>query len=533
MGIDPQISPVERRVWDVVVIGTGMGGATVGYELARRGRSVLFLEKGRHNHQAVEEGGLPPAPRQEEDPDARLKGGWWPFRVQGRTDTEALDFHAPLGCGTGGSSALYAAQLERMRPCDFEPGRYHTRADGAEYPDRWPIAYEELAPHYEEAERLFDVCGTEDPLFPTGAALAAPPALCDRDQDLVQVFERLGLHPYRAHVGCRYLPDCWDCAGRLCPRACKRDAAWACLVPALQRDAALETECEVLRLEAEGRAVKKVLCRQRGRELAVAGRAVIVAAGAFGSPLLLLRSRDARWPNGLANSSGLVGRNLMFHACDFFAVRPSRKLAVDGPNKSIALNDFYVHAGRKLGSFHNMGIPVSYGFVLMYLRGALDRRPRAWHRLARPFLRIPAMVGARYFRDAGIFASVIEDLPYRENRVELAETPSGFRFHYRYPRELRERVLASRKLLLEAIGRRRMVRLSPDYNLNYGHLCGTCRFGDDPRESVLDRNNKAHELDNLFVVDSSFFPTSGGINPSLTIAANALRVAGTIDAELG
>jgi choline dehydrogenase-like flavoprotein len=531
-GVDLRRSRDESPTFDVVVIGTGMGGATIGYELARLGRSVLFLEKGRDNHREVQPNALAPTPRLQEDPVDRLRSGRWPYRIEGESESGTITFFAPLGCGTGGSSALYAGQLERMRPCDFEPGRYHSRADGAEFPDVWPVSYSEMTPHYERAERLYGVCGTEDPLFPVGASMLEPPALSDRDQDLVESFEELGLHPYRAHVACRYLPGCLDCAGRLCPRACKLDSGWACLVPALRLGAQIESECEVVRLETQGRAVTKVLCRGPKGEFAVQGRTVILSAGAFGSPTLLLRSRDARWPNGLANSSGLVGRYLMFHACDFFAVRPRRSFGLTGPNKSITLNDFYVNSGRKMGSFHNMGIPVSYGFVLMYLQGVLDRWPMVWNRLLRPFLRAPALLGAQYFRHAGIFASVVEDLPYRENRVELADNPSGFRFHYRYPPELRERVILSRQLLRAAIGRRRMVRLSPDLNLNYGHVCGTCRAGEDPATSVLDINSKAHDLDNLFVVDSSFFPTSGGINPSLTIAANALRVGSIIHAQL-
>jgi hypothetical protein len=136
----------------------------------------------------------------------------------------------------------------------------------------------------------------------------------------------------------------------------------------------------------------------------------------------------------------------MFHASDFYAIRPPHNLSAVGPSKSIALNDFYVHDGVKLGTVHNVGVPVSYGYVLMFLRQQANRNKHWWRLLLGPALRPAAAIGAYYFRHAGIFATAIEDLPYRENRLELADTPNGSRFHYRYPEELRQRVLFSRRL---------------------------------------------------------------------------------------
>jgi len=132
-----------------------------------------------------------------------------------------------------------------------------------------------------------------------------------------------------------------------------------------------------------------------------------------------------------------------------------------------------------------------------------------------------------------VFCPIVEDLPYPANRViPDPHARSGVRFEYHYPEELRERNLLLRRKLAQRIGRRRMAVLSGENNLNFGHACGTCRFGDDPSQSVLDRNNRAHDFENLYVVDASFFPSSGGTNPSLTIAANALRVADALHERL-
>ncbi len=519
--------------WDAVVIGTGMGGATVGMALARRGWRVLFLEKGRflQRDPQVERGDLTDQGRQ---PDERLRRGRWPLPIRGRTSFGALEFFAPLGCGTGGSTALYAATLERFSPPDFRPREHFPEAPDSTLPEAWPVSYEELEPYYEQAEQLFRVRGTPDPLHPgRGGALLDPPPLGARDRAVHELLAQRGLHPYRAHIGCEYVPGCEGCGGLVCLRRCKSDAAHVCLLPALDRfGAKLLAECEVTRLEADGASVQRIHCRWRAQELSLSARVVVLAAGALMSPVLLLDSRSDAWPKGLANGSGLVGRNLMVHSGDMFAIRADLDAAPDAFAK-LSLNDFYVHEGRKLGNLQSVGIAVSTGVVLAHLRAVVDKDPGRWLKLTRPFLRLAAVLGARYFRDAVTFGAIIEDLPYLENRiVPDPSAPNGMRFEYSYKGELRERNALFRRLLRERLGRRRVVCLTRESNLNFGHPCGTCRFGDDPAASVLDRDNRAHGVRNLFVVDASFFPSSGGTNPSLTIAANALRAAEAIDRQL-
>ncbi|MGH7289991.1 MAG: GMC oxidoreductase, partial [Myxococcota bacterium] len=459
----------------------------------------------------------------------------WPTPLAGDSSFGPLDFFAPLGCGSGGSTALYGAALERLAPADFTPAKNFADAAGANLPDAWPIGYDELAPYYDRAELLFRVRGSADPLRPdTGGNLREPPPLSPRDQDLHDVLSRAGLHPYRVHVGCEFVDGCEECGGTLCPRECKNDAGRICLVPALEQfGAKLLPECEVSRIVADDASVKELRCTWRGSPLSLSAKIVVLAAGAFMTPILLLNSADETRPAGLANRSGMVGRNLMLHSGDFMAVRSARSLSSVGPKKSLALNDFYFCEGQKLGTIQSVGVSISRANVLEFLHSLFDRERRWWMRLTRPLLPLIAFVGARLFANSAVICPIVEDLPYADNRVlPDPSSHSGMRFEYRYPEELRRRNQLLRRKLTEVLGRWRLAVLTGENNLNFGHACGTCRFGDDPQQSVLDRNNRAHDLDNLYVVDASFFPSSGGTNPSLTIAANALRAADVIHARL-
>ena len=547
--------------WDVVVIGTGMGGSTVGYRLASLGRRVLFIEKGLYLQDAsvepnLADGGLRShgADRAAQvlegdfSPESRLRSGKWPSRLQGTTTFGALDFYAPLGCGTGGSTLLYAAALERLSPSDFNPRANYPDVHGSTLPDRWPISYDDLRPYYEQAEKLYRVRGTVDPLaVELGDSLLEPPPLSLRDHHLEVSFKSLGLHPYRVHVGCDFVNGCQMCTSGRCLRACRSDAAQVCLLPALRQfGASIVPECEVVRLQADAHRVTSVHCRRDGVTMSIRARVVVLAAGAYMSPIILLNSRSDAWPDGLANKSGLVGRNLMFHVSDFFAVTPIERLSADGPAKSLALNDFYVHMGNKYGTFQTAGAAIVPGQIMQYLRDIAQKEPTWWKRLASPrptwwrklsspAVRLVALLLYHVFnfKNAAIWASIIEDLPYHDNRVVAdPRARNGMRFEYRYTDELKARVAAFRALLTKAVSPHRTIVLSGENNINFGHVCGTCRFGDDPSKSVLNRDNRAHGLANLYVVDASFFPSSGGTNPSLTIAANALRVAEAINCRL-
>lgn len=522
------------RVWDVIVVGTGMGGGTLGYDLARRGYDVLFVEKGEYLFDPHARRGDLEEP---EDPADRLAMGRWPHRIAGRIDDDEMVMFPSFGCGTGGSSSLFAAQLERMLPADFQPeASFGALRRASTAPETWPFPYEELMPYYRHAEAIYQVCGTSDPCNPDPEqSLRAPPALSQRDASLFQYLGAGGLHPYQAHVGCRYVSDCTGCGGVLCTKDCKSDAGRVCVRPAVREHGAhLLPRAEVSRLSMSGSSVDRVYYTRHGREDWVQGRFVVLAAGSMMSPVLLLRSACDQHPDGLANRSGQVGRNLMMHVSDFAALQSPHDLPADGPAKAISFNDLYSHEGLKLGSFQSVGMPISAGVIEFFLRSRAARSGSAIPVVAPLLCKIAARLGARAFRSASVFASIIEDLPYANNRIVLdSSNVNGMRFEYDYPDELRFRSERMREVL-----RRRlpadvgMLALSGDKNLNFGHVSGTCRMGLDPEQSVVDAAQRCHDIDNLYVADASVFPTSGGINPSLTVAAMALRVANRIAGRL-
>jgi choline dehydrogenase-like flavoprotein len=522
------------ETWDVIVVGCGMGGATIGYELARLGRRVLFLEKGLFLH------GDPgtPAPPEGAVPEIEdlLRKGRWPYPVFGTTSFGPVCFHAPLGCGTGGSTTLYSAQLERFRAADFAPRAWYPDAPDANLPEQWPVTLEQMIPYYRRAEALFGVFGTPDPLEPDPEApLTPPPPMSERDAALFESFRALGLHPYRSHVGVDNIPNCLEC-DEMCPLGCKHDAGYRCLLPAMRdHKAMLLARCEAMYLLTEGRRVTGVAVRWQGEDLKLRAKIVVAAAGAWMTPLLLMRSRSAEWPEGLANSSGQLGRNLMLHATDLVTLDPGEDHSSAGPRKALTLNDYYDDGGRKLGTFQSVGLRLTDTVVEALLVSAVDRDPARWKGRRPGFAERAARLAARRFRSATLMATIMEDLPYARNRVlNDSRSVNSMRFEYDYTEELYRRSRLFQQRLIETLSPKMRVNVMPfgRNNLNYGHVCGTCRFGDDPRTSVLDASNRVHEMDNLYVVDASFFPSSGGTNPSLTVAANALRVGGIINQRL-
>jgi choline dehydrogenase-like flavoprotein len=520
----------HETLWDVVVIGAGMGGSTLGYALARKGLKVLFVERGSpptRFPQSLQEGRLKRLLSRER-PESRLSAiGRWPRRITIMRDGHGFDFFAPIGSGPGGSSAIYGAGLERMRRVDFSA----TAIEGENpppLPDEWPLDYDKFTQYYQRAEALFDVAGTRDPDDPDdNSTLRSPPPLSERDQDFFDSFESLGLRPYRVHVGIAYKPGCRECLGLPCPNDCKADGSSRALRPALRdHGAKILLNCEVERLEATDARVTAVIARIDGKRVRLRGRVVVLAAGALSTPILLRNSTSPHWPQGLGNQNDLVGRCLMFHASDLIALWPRKRLSAAGVRKTLSFRKFYSVSGRKMGTFQSLGLPVSHGAIFDFLASWIDRHSPVKIPLARPFAWSLALVADSFFNQATVFATIIEDFPYRSNRV-VADPgkPSGFYIEYVKSGELNERITAMRTLLKSVLAMHKPWVITGDDNMNLGHPSGTCRFGTDPATSVLDSSNKVHGVENLYVVDASFFPSSSGANPALTVAANALRVA--------
>jgi choline dehydrogenase-like flavoprotein len=507
--------------WDAIIIGTGMGGGTIGRVLAENGFRVLFVEKGPKGHRSERQA----LHSEVFTPEARQLRGFWPDPVKATVDGRTAEFFAPIGAGVGGSSAFYAATLERPERHDID---VHPSAT-------WPIGYDDLAPHYAAAEEMFHVCGADDPLSPEPQPkLRQAPPLDPSDASLKVEFESSGLHPYRLHSAIRYVEGCHGCLGSKCPKTCKMDGRSAGVEPALATgNAELVTECDVLALEGSADAITGLRVLHMGKTRHISAKRVILAGGALGSARLLLASQSDAWPEGAANSSGLVGRNLMFHLNEMFALWPKRKVAGDGASKAISLRDLYhPRDGSRFGTVQSMGIGAGYGEILHYLRLMLARSALAKLPLVQDLARIPAALAVKMLGNAKVFVGLLEDIGYPENRVVFdPDRPASLNIEYTLHPELRRRRGAFRKAIRRAFKSHRKLFLSMQPELNFGHPCGTARFGSDPATSVLDVNCKAHDLENLWVVDSSFMPSSFGVNPSLTIAANALRVGAHLSKE--
>lgn len=252
-GFIPQ-SP-EDQLWDVIVVGTGAGGATAGFNLARLGWSVLFVERGKllHHDPAVVRGTPFPG---KGDAEAALNHGWWPDPFYHREEEHGIPvpMRPPFGSGAGGSTAQFGAVMDRFRPQDFTPRQFFPDIAEASLPEAWAVTYEEMVPFYERAESLYRVRGTQDPLAPAGAELLAPAPASNRELAIFDDLKGAGLHPYRLHTAVERLPGCNGCPGMLCPRACRNDAARTCLYPALEwYGAKILPECRAIRLEETGR----------------------------------------------------------------------------------------------------------------------------------------------------------------------------------------------------------------------------------------------------------------------------------------
>lgn len=521
-----ELSDAAQRRWDVAIVGAGVGGSTAAYALASEGFRVLLIEKGLSQFTGSHSSGIV---NRIEKPEERLAAGLWPTKLTTKVDGKTSDIWAPLGCGLGGSSLLYAAALSRLEPIDFE------LQETPEGQISWPFSYQDLEPYYEQAENLYSVSGSANPLSTQRPhKLKTPPAMAEIDQHFFDSFQSSGLNPYRLHVGVKNIADCVGCGGFVCNSGCKQDAAESCLVPAAKTGCLyILDQTEVVSIDADREKVNGLTVKNDAVSKTILARKYVLAAGAYFSPVILQKSLNEDWPKGLGNDHDQVGRNLMFHISEHIGIWSKGKFSAQGNRSAISLRDFYKRDNRKFGEFQSTGISAGYGNIMYFLETKLDQSRFRHIPLLRKLLRIPAYIASKILSDASVFACILEDFPYRENRIIWdPKSSSCMRVEYTVHQELKSRVKQFRKMLRQTIKSNFMFPMTEGIWLNYGHPCGTCRAGNDPEKSVVDKNCKVHEINNLYIADSSFMPTSGGTNPSLTIAANALRVADNMAREL-
>jgi choline dehydrogenase-like flavoprotein len=504
--------------YDVIVIGSGAGGGTLVRHLAPSGKRILLIERGDW---------LPREPSNWAAHDVFVENRY----VSQDTwyDDHGRPFQPQVHYFVGGATKLYGAALYRLRAEDFGELRHRDGISPA-----WPISYDDLEPYYTMAEQMYQVHGArgEDPTEPPASAPYPFPAVSHepRIQQLADDLAAIGHHPFHAPCGVmlaeRDMPHsacvrCATCDGFPCLVHAKSDAEVLGVRPALEHDnVTLLTNAEAVRLEtsSSGTAVTGVVIERDGRRETCTGDLVVVSCGAANSAKLLLASANDAHPNGLANGSDQVGRNYMFHNSQ--AVLALSKEPNDTVfQKTLGLNDFY---------FGTDDVDYPLGNIQMVGKSSAEM-----YRGEKPIeTRLaPQRTLEDVARHAVDFWLSTEDLPDAENRVSLRGDGS-ITLTYTPANDVpKKRLLHELKGLLGHLGMHpdhlipRHAYLKNDIPVaGVAHQAGTCRFGADPATSVLDTDCRAHEVDNLYVVDTSFFPSIGAVNPALTAMANGLRV---------
>ena len=493
---------------DVVVVGSGAGGSAFAQSCAKAGKSVLLIERGQkhrlpepvHDEQAML------IDKKPYDDRAVLVNG--------------LSKRLYMGGVLGGSTSLFGAALLRPSKDDFHPGIHY----GARIPRAiwdWPIAYDDLEPFYQEAEELYGVAGCEDddfgPLQRTNGRFPNQPLpLHPINQRLIAANRSNGLEPFRLPLAidpARCL-NCASCAGFICPTGARVSGAQL-LDRASSDGLPLEimtgVEAEKLLLDGTGNVSGiSLVNRQTGERTVRRAHKYALAAGAIGSPLVLVRS-------GMDYDH--VGRNYMFHLSPIvIGIFAGRTGADQSFVKQVGFTDYYFGSQKfahKLGLIQSLPVP---GPLLMAkMAPFLPKRVAQWLRQ-----RMLPMVG------------IVEDLPNPDNQVSL-DSAGQLRLRHQFGAYDLERGRVLVRLIAQILKRAGALfclsqRFASDEHV--AHQCGTIRFGKDPSHAVLDSDCRMFRHPNVFVVDGSFFPTSLGVGPALTIIANALRVARIVTAEV-
>lgn len=526
---------MQDQRFDVIVIGSGPGGASVAWSLAKTGKRILLVERGdylkreRENWSTEEVFG---------------KGRYLADETWVASDGSA--FHPGLHYFVGGNSKMFGGVLLRLRETDF---------NAVSHPDgtspEWPVKYDEFAPWYLQAERLFEVHGQrgEDPTEPPETAPYPHPPISHEPviQALSESWAAEGLHPFHLPMAALMTEDgkggttpdsallrCDPFDGYPSLTNGKADAQIAAVDPALKAHSNLTllTNACVDRLltDPAGQTITGVETQIEGRRHVLTADIVVVACGALSSALLFLRSANAAHPDGLANRSGQVGRNYMRHN-NRVVMAISKQPNPTQFQKTLGLNDFY--HGSALSPANDWSFPLGH----IQMVGKSDGSQIKADALPSLLQWLPSWPMDWIARHSIDFWLSSEDLPRPENRVfysggkvhlNLAET--NVEAHARLSRKLEE--ICDKADIYPRLWERRAY---PGLDIPIGgtaHQAGTLKFGEDPASAVLDRNCKAHGIDNLYVTDASFFPSIGAVNPTLTIIANALRVAEAIAARL-
>lgn len=523
---------------DVLIIGAGASGAAAAWSLAETGLNIVCLEQG-----------------------DRMRPTDYPSTTVQWEGSKLSDFHvspnvrqlpedypindtaSPIAIANynavGGSTILYSGHFPRFHPSDFMV----RTLDGVA--DDWPLNYEQLDPYFTLNDQMMGVSGLEDdPAYPPIKNLLPPVPLGRMGERIGEGFNALGWHWWpaysaiatRSHRGrakCINLGPC----NTGCPQGAKGSTDVTYWPEALQRGVTLRTRCRVreITVDSKGKATGAIYYDAEGHEHHQAARIVILACNGVGTPRLLLNSKSSVFPDGLANRSGLVGKNLMLHPCGYVEGVFDEDLSSNlGPHGCVALSqEFYeTDPARGFVRGYTMQVLRSPGPVETALSG-IAQRVIPWgegHHEA---------FASRFGRTAGI-AIIVEDLPEEHNCVTLDPTLTDGhgipapKISYALSDNSRKMLahgLERGKEVMNAAGSLKNSAFGPVRHTGW-HLMGTARMGNDPRLSVVNSWGQSHDVPNLFIVDSSIFVTSGGVNPVSTIQALALYISDQIKKNL-
>ena len=496
---------------DLIIIGSGAGGGTMAHALAPTGARILVIERGGE------------VPREEENWNPEAVWKHLRYRTTERwLDAGGAEFLPYTHYGVGGNTKFWGSVLYRLRREDFGEMQHGVGVSPA-----WPIGYDTLAPWYDRAEQLYHVHGEQgaDPTEPPrGPYPHAPIPHARRMSEIVEGLQGLGLHPSPLPLGlirpgeeggCQL---CNTCNSFPCRIQAKSDADVCGMRPALEHpNVTLWTNAKALRLltDPAGLKIAAVEVERDGGVIRATAARFIVSCGAVNSAALLLRSANDKHPDGLANSSGLVGRRYMAHLATMMQGFHPLKKNDTVFQKTVAVNDFYL---RGPDTPYPLGQIQSQGRT----HGVMAQTVVPW---------IPLRAYEAWVARGVDWLVMSEDLPRPSNRVTV-DANGRIQLHY-HPNNVtaHARLVKEMTRILHRLGFWKVMSHSHK-SRNTTHQCGTLVFGDDPRTSVLDTWCRSHDIDNLFVVDASFFPASAAVNPGLTIVAQALRVADHIKAEL-
>ncbi|MCH9630776.1 MAG: Paromamine 6'-oxidase [Chlamydiia bacterium] len=499
--------------FDYIIIGTGAGGGTIASKLAETNKRILIVERGPFLQRGIENW---------QPKEVFYKGKYAP--PEKWLDKNKKEFVPGTHYFVGGNTKFYGAALLRLREGDFNEIKHYGGLSPA-----WPLKYNDFQPYYNEAETLYEVHGKrgEDPTEPPETAPYAFPEVSHEPQ-MQEIYDKLikqNHKPFHLPLGIRLKEKdmlnslcvrCETCDGYPCLVKAKSDAQHICLDKVLKNEnVTLITEARVSKLvtDESGTKVTSILVERNGKEETYHGKTVIVSCGAINSAALFLRSKSEKHPNGLANSSDQVGRNYMCHQNSVVLGIHKYKNEMKF-QKTLGLNDFYHKAD-------DSELPLGHIQMLGKVEADMLKGDA-------PFF-TPNFV-LQYLASHSIgWWLTSEDLPLPENRVVVDENDRINLLYSVNNSEAHKRLVKKLKKILNFTGHRFHLTNSA-YLKNrlpvaaVAHQVGTMRFGTDPKTSVLDTNCKVHDLENVYVVDGSFFPSSGAVNPGLTIIANALRI---------